>query len=62
MKIKIRFAFPFLTSQEGYGTPERSFTPISCSIVFGVAGWTTTMEVVDEYGSISKRILTKHFF
>jgi len=54
--------FPFLTSQEGYGTPERSFTPISCSIVFGVAGWTTTMEVVDEYGSISKRILTKHFF
>ena len=36
--------------------------PLSCSIVFGVAGWTAMMEVVTESNILEKRILTKHYF
>ena len=55
------FAFLFNLSGGVLDTKKIMYTH-SCSIVFGVAGWTTTMEVLDECGSISKRILTKHFF
>ena len=52
----------YFSRQEGFLTPEEIYTPTSCSIVFGVAGWTTTMEIMDKSGCISKRILTKHYF
>ena len=34
--------------RDGYCTPNTKLTSLSCGIVFGVAGWTTTMEVMDE--------------
>ena len=42
--------------------PDTTITPISCSIVFGVAGWTTTIEVLEDDNLISKRVLTKNYF
>ena len=43
-------------------TPITYIRPLSCSIVFGVAGWATTMEVMTESNVLEKRILTKHYF
>ena len=34
--------------QDGYCSPNTKLIPLSCGIVFGVAGWTTTMKVMDE--------------
>ena len=51
-----------MLSQGGFHTPESYFTPVSCSIVFGVAGWTTTMEGLDSDIGFTKRVLTKHHF
>ena len=53
---------PFFFVQDGYCTPNTTLIPLSCGIVFGVAGWTTTMKVMDENHKISKMILTKHYF
>ena len=62
LKNKINTAFTLLYPRRKDFVHQRTCTPISCSIAFGVAGWTTTMEVLDQYGNISKTILTKHFF
>ena len=53
---------PQLFPAPGYQTPNIKSTPVQCGIVFGVAGWTTTMTVIDENHTVYNRILTKHFF
>ena len=53
---------PQIFPEPGYLTPNIKCTPIQCGIVFGVAGWTTTMTIMDENRIVCDRILTKHFF
>ena len=53
---------PQLFPAPGYQSPNIKSFPVQCGIVFGVAGWTTTMTVIDENQNVHNRILTKHFF
>ena len=53
---------PQLFPGPGYLTPNAKCTPLQCGIVFGVAGWTTTMTMMDENQIVCDKILTKHFF